>query len=141
MLKIQSKISSLMKNYFIIITMQKISPIHNLFLLRQILEFHYLKSHAHFWLLTNNLNTVKVIFSFPELASPGWQSWHIKMVPGPPCPSAKHEKTSVPPLSNQNVPVHPLAFSKFLLEIQPIFESSDQSSYTHFALPILIIFN
>ena len=60
----QSKISSLIKNYYITISLQKNSSVHKFILDgQQILESHDLNNHAY------QKKMIQVTFSFPKLVS------------------------------------------------------------------------
>ena len=83
------------KTYCITVSMQKISSIHKLIL--QILGYHELNDHAHFW---------------PGPPKNHWNNFLLSWI----C-------TIIQKISS---------FHQFILEIQPILESRDQTGHTRF---------
>ena len=86
---------ALIKNYCITVSMQKISSIHKL--IQQILGYHELNDHTHFW---------------PGPPKNYWNNFLLSWI----C-------TTMQKISS---------FHQFILEIQPILESRDQTGHTHF---------
>ena len=94
----------LIKNYCITVSMQKISSIHKL--IQQILGYHELNDHTHFW---------------PGPPKNYWNNFLLSWI----C-------TTMRKISS---------FHLFILEIQPILESRDQTGHTHLAMPKIRLFH
>ena len=75
--KSKSRIISLTKNYCIFSFMQKVSSIYKCILeIQQILDFHVLKGHIHFW--TCSPKIIKVFFSLREFVSAWKKSVYVR---------------------------------------------------------------